>query len=160
MKKVMKWVEHNRFFVLSALVFVVGMAWVGGCAANGISPLDPAREVTRDELDGEVAVIDRMLSTEKATLDAQIAAFNAKVEEQNKLIDNAYSTIARGEEHRAKLIAFTLESLKMVASGTAPTTMPGALSYLLTGLFAMGVGATADNIRKRAVISTLKSEKK
>lgn len=157
MKQVKEWIGNNRFTSVVLVIVLLGLVSLASCAATGVSPLDPTQRVTREELGNEVAILEGAARAERAQLAAQLEAFNAKVDQQNRLIENSYASIEKGEAWRAKVAQFGMDSLRAVASGTAPTTPAGMLGYLVSGMALLGVGATADNIRKRTVISVQKS---
>ncbi|GEM_PF-6681655 len=164
MKKIIdgaaEWIGHNRFTAATLALILVAAVFLVGCPAKTPSPMDPTRDVTRSELAAEVAHIQGNLAEAGAAIDAKIAAYNLAIDDANAKVAAAYDALEEAEAKRQQIAAFVLSSIKTVASGTAPTTGAGFAAWGLAGLAVLGVGATADNIRKRAVISVTKAENK
>lgn len=133
-KKIWDWIDYNRFVVVG-LVLAVAL-WVGGiaCTPETISPLDPNRAVTARGL----AVDFKVWQAEQVIIAAKFEAAGEDLAEQ--------------AENNKKLESIVLN---LASGGVAD--LPGLLQLLVAG---GGLGAIGDNIRKRAVISGLKRNKK
>lgn len=105
MKKVWKWIEHNRYIVTSPIIMLVIWFIAFGCTITTPSPTIPGKRVNIDELKLEYETF--MLKFEYAVGD---------IEGQTKRQDNFIAMIVK------------------LASGSV-ADLPGLLQLLLTGGF-------------------------
>ena len=158
--KALKWMDHNRFAVLSVIVFIAAMALVlnlTGCEAttaglrNGDAP-----KVSRAEFTQQVLVGEKDLAVRRIELDAQIAAFNEEVKLFNQRVEAGQDDLARQDAFQQQL----LDTVGLIAVSAAEGSLnPAALVPIGIGLLggALGLGTAADNRRKDKVITELKS---
>jgi len=146
------WIEKNRGIAVAMVLCVCLTVWVVGCAPSIQSPFS-GQPVTRSELDNEIISVQSEFQKRSDALAADIAAANSKIE-------SAYAEMERVEAVRAALITMGTQTLQAVEAGTLPTNAAGAAGYMLGMLGLLGIGAGVDNVRKRTVISVLKSKSK
>ena len=130
LKRVWKWLEHNRFTVICPAVGIV--IWVAaiGCTPETKSPINPERMVDAREL----SIDFEQWQTEQRIVEAKFEA--------------AGEDIAQQIEANEKFSQFLLT----LASGSV-ADWGGLVQLLLTGGF---LGIAGDNIRKSGVIGGLK----
>lgn len=105
MNKILKWLDHNRFVVLSPLIMVLLWLIAYGCTPLTPSPTDPTRMINVAELQREYEL------------------FQVKYE-------FAIKDLERLEEQRNKI----LDAITKLASGSI-ADLPGLLQLLLVGGF-------------------------
>ncbi|MBE0534535.1 MAG: hypothetical protein IH624_02620 [Phycisphaerae bacterium] len=130
LKKVWKWVEHNRFTVVCPVTAAILWLGAAGCTPVTQSPMDAAAMVNARELSVEY---QRWLAQQKV-MEARFEAAGQDLTEQAEAN-----------------VRFT-EALLSLASGSV-ASWPG-LAQLLVGGGLLGV--VGDNIRKNGVIGGLK----
>jgi len=134
MKKVTKWLNHNRFVVIGPVVAIMLWAYALGCTPEIASPLD----------------IGRMVNV--AQLDIDFKSWQAQQEVMAAKFEAAGKDLVMQAERNEKL----KESILGLASGGVPD-VPGLLKLVIGG---GGLGAIVDNVRKGGVIGGLKRNKK
>ena len=130
MDAVWKWIDHNRFIVIGLIFCALLWFYAAGCAPETQDPRNPLQLVTVEQL---------QISFQQWENDQNIMA--AKY-------DQAGKDLERQKEQTAALQDLILN----LASGGA-ADLPGFLKLLIAG---GGLGAIADNIRKRSLIAGLK----
>ena len=108
MKKLLKQLfNHERYQSISIILTITFMIFLSACEPTCHSLIDPAKKITRIELDGEVALIQARVDTELKDLEQQAAI-------------------------RALLISLATQ---YASSGTFPigTALTGAIALLGTG---------------------------
>ncbi len=133
MGKIWKWIDHNRFVVIGPVLAIAIWFYAINCTPQTRSPLDPAKLVTERELEIDFKVW-------QAENDIMIAKFEA-----------AGQDLEEQRQNNKKLEDFIVA----VASGNV-ADLPGLVTLLITG---GGLGAIADNVRKRSLIAGLKRNK-
>lgn len=129
MKKIVEWVEYNRFLVIGIMLSACLAFYAASCTPQVTSPLDSAKIVDARGLELELKTWESQQSLMTAKFESAGQDLQEQIENQKK-IDKLLGDIA--------------------ANATNPASWPG---LLLTG---GGLGAIIDNIRKRGVISGLK----
>jgi hypothetical protein len=160
---VLKFVDHNRYTVTAAVIFILMMGFVvslTGCEAmtpglaeskEGTSP-----KVTRAEFVRQAMMGEKDIAIRRIELEAQLAAFNEEIKTFNVRVAAGQEDLLRQEEFKQRL----LDTVGLVAmSATEGTLNPAALVPIGIGLLggALGLGTSADNRRKDKVITTLKT---
>ena len=163
MHKLTNWIDHNRYTVLSVLIFILMMTVVvslAGCesvtlgltaAADGT-----AAKVTRSEFERQVLAGEKDLAVRRIELDGLVAAFNEEVKTFNQRVEAGQEELARQDEFRQQIV----DTIGLVAtSATEGSLNPAALVPIGIGLLggALGLGTSADNRRKDKVITNLKT---
>jgi hypothetical protein len=155
--KVLEVIDHNRYTVISAALFValmLGITGVVGCDATttGITNGAP---VTRQVFDRQVIESEKNLTVQRIGLENAVAAFNAEIEAFNARVEAGYDDLERKEVFRAEVINTVGGVITTAAEGTLN---PAALIPIGIGLLggALGLGTAADNRRKDAVIKKIK----
>lgn len=105
MKKVWKWIEHNRYIVTSPIIMLTIWIIAFGCTVTTPSPTEPTKLVNIEELKKEYQLF--IIKYEFAVKDLELQA-----EQQSKL----------------------MQSITKLASGSV-ADLPGLLQLLLTGGF-------------------------
>lgn len=131
--KLWKWIDHNRFVVIGPLIGLSIWAYALSCTPLTESPLNPSRFVNEQQL-----VVD--LKTWQAQQEVMIIKF-----------ETAGQDIEQQKENNKKVEAMVLD----LASGGIPD-MASLVKLMFGG---GGLGALADNIRKRGLIAGLKRNK-
>ncbi len=103
--KVWKWIEHNRYIVMSPIIMLVIWLVAFGCIPETPSPTDPTRLVNVVEL-----------------------------EQEYKLFLIKYEFAVRDLEIQVKQQSDIMEMISKLASGSV-ADLPGLLQLLLTGGF-------------------------
>ena len=158
--KVLKVVDHNRYSIAAAVVFVLTMGFVislTGCEAMtyGLAK-GAAPKVTRAEFQRQALIGEKDIAVRRIELDAQLAAFNEEVKAFNDRIIAGQQDLQRQDAFKQQL----LDTVGLVAiSATEGTLNPTALVPIAIGLLggALGLGTAADNRRKDQVITELKT---
>jgi len=132
--KIWKWMEYNRFVWIGPIIGLLLWAYALSCTPQTASPLDPGRFVNERQL-----AID--LKTWQADQEIMMLKF-----------ESAGADIEQQKENNVKIESMILS----LASGGVPD-MSSLLKLLIGG---GGLGALADNVRKRGLIAGLKINKK
>jgi hypothetical protein len=157
------WIDHNRYTVVSVLVFMVTLGVVvslTGCesttGALAATTEDAAAvQVTRSEFEHQTLVGEKDFTIRRIQLDGMVAIFNEEVAAFNARVQVGLEDLLKKDLFKQQL----LETLGGVAvSATEGTLNPTALLPIAIGLLggALGLGTSADNRRKDKVITTLK----
>ena len=152
--KFTKWADYNRYtFILLfvAIVFSVGMLLTVGCQSKTTGLIDET-PVTLPELNRQAVKVQQTLDEEKASIEMQIAKYNAKAEAMAASYDEGVADIQRKDEIKQQLFTGVLGIVQSVAGGTATVGDTIPIAGGLLGL-AFGIGATIDNRRKDAIIA-------
>lgn len=159
----LNFVDHNRYTLVSVLVFVLAMGLVvhlTGCQATTaglVARADGAvAQVSRSEFQRQALIGEKDFAVQRIELDGQIAAFNEEVKTFNERVAAGLDDLQRQDEFKQQL----LETIGLIAvSATEGTLNPAALVPIGIGLLggALGLGTSADNRRKDKVITDLKA---
>ena len=133
LSKIWKLLDHNRFVVIGPIIGVLLWAYAVSCTPLTESPLVPGRLVNESQLSVD-------LKTWQAQQEITIVKFEA-----------AGQDIEQQKENNKKVQAMILD----LASGGVPD-MSSLVKLMLGG---GGLGALADNVRKRGLIAGLKRNK-
>jgi hypothetical protein len=163
--KLTNWIDHNRYTVLSLILFALmfgGVMAMTGCestTAGLVSANDnsPPAKVTRSEFQRQALITEKDFSIRRLELDQQTAAFNEEVKAFNEQVQLGLDDLQRQDEFKQQL----LETAGVVITGATEGTLnPASLIPIGIGLLggALGLGTSADNRRKDKLITTLKSE--
>lgn len=134
MDKVTKWINYNRFIVIGPIVAVLIWFYAASCTPLTPSPIDKSVMLTEPALKLEFEVW-------KAGNEIMIKRFEAA-----------------GQDIEAqKAGSENLETMVLQIASGGVADLPGLLKLFLTG---GGLGAIADNIRKRGLIAGLKNGNK
>ena len=125
-----KWISYNRFLVLTLSLAVVFWGYAASCTPATPDPQQPSRLVNAAEL---------QLSFDTWQLEQQITA---------KRYERAGEDLQQQVESNKKI-----EQLIINLASANVADLPGLVTLLLGG---GGLGAIADNIRKRGLIAGLK----
>lgn len=130
MKKLVKWLDYNRFTVIAPMLALTLWIVAIGCMATTTSPLDPGKQVNALELQTEFEV----WQLQQQQIMIRFEAGRADIEKQQK---------AWGEFQNVLL---------QLASGNVANW--SGLAQLLIGGGLLGFAG--DNVRKRGLIAGLK----
>ncbi len=133
MKKIWKWINHNRCVVIIPIMAIMIWAYAVSCTPLTGSPLDPARLVNVQQLELDFKTWQKQQEITAAKFDA------------------AGLDLEQQEERNAKL----KETILGLASGGIPD-VPGLVKLVVGG---GGLGLLVDNVRKGGVIGGLKRNK-
>lgn len=133
LSKIWKLLDHNRFVVLGPIIGVLLWTYAASCTPLTESPLVPGRLVNETQLSVD-------LKTWQVQQEVMIVKFEA-----------AGADIEQQKENNKKVQAMILS----LASGGIPD-MSSLVKLMLGG---GGLGALADNVRKRGLIAGLKRNK-
>lgn len=133
MKKIWKWINHNRFVIILPIIAILIWAYAVSCTPLTSSPLDPARLVNVQQLDLDF----KTWQMQQEVVAAKFEAAGQDLEQQ----------AASNEKIK--------ETILGLASGGIPD-VPGLVKLVLGG---GGIGAIVDNVRKGGVIGGLKRNK-
>lgn len=164
MHKVMNWIDHNRYTVLSIVLFILTMGAVvamTGCestTAGLVMKTDgaPPVKVNRSEFQRQALLTEKDFTVQRLQLDMQTAAFNEEVKAFNQQVQVGLEDLQRQDEFKQQL----LDTVGIVAVGAADGTLnPASLVPIGIGLLggALGLGTSADNRRKDKLITDLKA---
>ncbi len=130
LKKMWKWIDHNRFFVIGPIVGILIGIYAISCTPVVSDPTRPGSQVNARQLQSsfETWQAEQQVITKQFELAGNELEYQA---EQNKKIEDLI--------------------IKIVSGGVAD--LPGLLQLAFAG---GALGAITDNIRKRGVISGLK----
>jgi hypothetical protein len=153
----LKVVDYERGKIVGFLIAIAIIAGMAGCPLQTKSPIS-GNEVTPAEWVVEVQKTEVALGIEKADIERNLAAYNAKV----KLLADQDEAIAAEYAKQAEIQQKFFE----LAGGVATTLVTGgavAWPEILTSLLAIGgVGVAAggmyDSKRKNAVIAAEKAK--
>ena len=132
MKKVWKWIDHNRWVIIGPIVGLMLWAFAVSCTPLTPSPLDPGRKV-------DIVQLELDFKTWQAEQEIMAARFEI-----------AGQDLEQQKANNAKI----KETILTLATGGIPDTS-GLLKLLIGG---GGLGAIVDNIRKGGVIGGLKKK--
>ncbi len=161
--RTLKWLDHNRWTVVSMVVFIFMMAAVtgiSGCESTTASlkpgPEGQIAKVTRDEFNLQVNEAQKDLAVERVQLDAEVSKFNREIEAFNQRVEAGIEDLDRQDEFRRELLDTAgLFAAEAAGAGINPVSLvPIAIGLLGTSL---GLGTSADNRRKDKVITELKT---
>jgi hypothetical protein len=160
---VFNWMDHNRYTIASALIFILTMGIVvslAGCesATLGLAASTDGApvEVSRSEFERQALVGEKDFSIRRIELDSLVAKFNEEVKAFNQRVQAGLDDLARQDEFRQQIV----DTIGLVAtSATEGSLNPAALVPIGIGLLggALGLGTSADNRRKDRVITNLKT---
>ena len=159
---VLNWLDHNRYTVMSMLVFILTMGVVvglTGCESTTSGLVTTADggnfTVSRSEFQRQALVGEKDFAVRRIELDGLAAKFNEEVKAFNERIQAGLDDLARQDEFKQQLY----DTIGVVAIGATEGTLnPAALVPIGIGLLggALGLGTSADNRRKDKVITDLK----
>jgi len=159
---VLKWIDHNRYTIVSVLVFLLTMGIVvsiTGCQSTtaGLTAATggTVTKVNRSEFEQQAMVGETELAIRRIELDGSVAAFNEEVKAFNQRIQTGLDDLQQQDEFKQQL----LDTIGTVAIGASDGTLnPMTLVPIGIGLLggALGLGTSADNRRKDKVITNLK----
>ena len=130
MSAIARWIRHNQGLFVALLICAGLMVWTIGCESKVGSLIEPAKLVTREELQLEI-------EQEQARLENELAMLQNQAEVK-------FGKLDREDAIKRQLLEFGL-----VAAETG-TVNPAGLIGLLTGI--LGVGVIVDNRIKDKVI--------
>lgn len=130
MKTIAKWIRHNQGIFVALIIAAGLLVWTFGCESKVGSLIEPAKKVTRDELQLE---IDSEVSRLEAELDLLIKQASLKMQE-----------LDRQDAIKQKLFEFA------AITAEAGTMNPTGLLALIGSI--LGFGAIVDNRIKDKVI--------
>lgn len=154
-----EWMDQNRWTLLCLVVAIavaIPVVHTAGMSSKTTSVIDPTKEVSRDELEREVIVIQRTIDEERIVIEAEIEILNRSVVANNALIEQGLSDLNRQDELRAEFLSIVSTVVGSVVTGqfNVAALIPGIIGL---GGLAFGIGKTVDNRRKDKLITTLKS---
>lgn len=157
--RAVNWIDHNRYTVISLVLFAAMMALVSGvigCASRtpGVLSADP---VPRAEFDRQVLLAEKDFTGRRLELEKQMAVFNADVAAFNEQIAAGYADLERQDAFRGQVLDAVSSVVVSAADGTLNPAATIPLGLGLLGLL-FGLGKSADNSRKDAVIAALKTD--
>lgn len=133
MSEIWKWIEHNRFVVISPLVAILLWFYAYSCTPATRDPIDPTKLLNAQEL--KVSFETWQSNQKTIALQFELAGEDLKYQaEQNAKIE--------------KMI------IDLASANVAD--LPGLVTLLISG---GGIGAIVDNVRKRGLIAGLKRNK-
>ena len=158
------WIDHNRYTVLSILLFILMMGAVvamTGCestTAGLVAPADGARpaKVDRSEFQRQALITEKDFAVRRIELDSQSAAFNEEVKAFNEQVQAGLDDLQKQDEFKQQLLDTVGVMITSAADGTFN---PASLVPIGIGLLggALGLGTSADNRRKDRLITDLKT---
>lgn len=138
MNRIIEWIDHNQGLAFALVICVGLLAWVYGCASTVPSIQDPARMVTRAELEAEVQ--------------NSVTNFESQLDLLEDQAEAKFTQLDRRDEIKQKLFGLAAES---ASTGIIdPTKIITTLGFILLG------GAAVDNRAKDKVIKTQKNNSK
>lgn len=150
-----KWLDHNRYVALGVGIAAGCMVYLGACASTVKTPdgsvVDRAG-LGRWAIDSEATFAKR-----KASLDAEIAAYNADIEGYNQTVASLQLELDEKDAIRESLVNVAGGIVTSIASGGGVNPIGLATTGVtLLGLLGGG-GALLDNRRKDKVLKTVKT---
>jgi hypothetical protein len=153
----MKFLDYERGKVLGAIAAIALIGSMVGCEVAVPSPLSNSK-VTRIQFTSEVTQAQTDLTTTKAKLDAQVAAYNAQVELLQKQIAAAEDAFGKAEQFRADLIEIAGGVATSLTAGT-PIGWPAIIASLVGTMGVLGTaGGLYDSNRKNRIIAEAKTQ--
>jgi len=162
--KLTNWIDHNRYTVLSIILFALTMGAVlgmTGCESTtaGLAMANdgaPPENVTRSEFQRQALITETDFTVRRLELDMQTAAFNEEVKAFNEQVQLGLDDLQRQDEFKQHLLE---TAGVIVTSATDGTLNPVSLVPIGIGLLggALGLGTSADNRRKDKLITDLKT---
>lgn len=137
MTKLWAFIRHNSGIVIGSTIAIAILGWVYGCQSQVTSIVNPTVLVTRGEFELEV---DTFLAQQKLKVDMFIAQAELKVtdlDKQDLIKDTIFNT-----------------AINFMQGGNVN---PAAVAIVIGNI--LGIGAIVDNVRKRTLIETMKSER-
>ncbi len=128
--RILKWIEHNRFFVIGPIVGAMLWFYAASCTPVTPDPGEPKTLVTAKQLD------------------QSFQTWQLKQGIMAKQYEFAGEDLKQQQEDNEKIKQLIID----IASANV-ADIPGLVTLLLGG---GGLGALIDNIRKRGLISGLK----
>lgn len=71
LKKLLKWCNHNHWYIIGAIILASLSIWLVGCQSTVNSLLTPDKMVTRGELQAEIEYLINLAETRKDELNRQ-----------------------------------------------------------------------------------------
>ena len=71
LKKLLKWLNHNHWYVIGTIISASLLIWLVGCQSTVNSLLSPDKMVTRGELQAELEYLINLAETRKDELNRQ-----------------------------------------------------------------------------------------
>jgi len=71
LKKLLKWLNHNHWYVIGTIISASLLIWLVGCQSRVNSLLSPEKMVTRGELQAELEYLINLAETRKDELNRQ-----------------------------------------------------------------------------------------
>lgn len=155
MNSIISWAKKNQATAVALIAVVLMVGFVAACKPKTTSIIDPTQQVTRQQLEAEVVLVNQELAAEeadiradleeaKAEFDRRIAGLNATREAKQALKDQADTDLAQKEQAIADAVGL-VEGLIATAAGPYAPLAVTSLGILVAGL---GI----DNRRKDGVI--------
>lgn len=111
MKTIVKWIRHNQGLFIALLIAAILLVWTFGCRSMVSSLIEPAKRVTRDELqlelDGECARLEAELDLLSRRAAVKMAELDRQDEIKRKLFEFAAITAQAGTVNPAGVLALT-----------------------------------------------------
>ena len=143
LNKVFKVLDHNRYLVITLTIALAVNSWLFAMGSKTSSLIHEGQKVNRVQLEGE-------LGLKTAELNAQIEAFNARVEA-------AVADLDEQDRIKAEIVEFTGGLVTQIASGGSFGLVETATTLLgIGGILGLG-GAMVDNRRKDKKIVEIKN---
>jgi TolA-binding protein len=152
----LKWIDHNRWTLLSLLLIGILIFAGWGCRPRTAS-LSGDGTVTASQLQAQALEAQQDLVKRRIELESQMQVFNQDVESLEQRLAHAREDLQRQIELRKDILALLGNAATDALDGSfsARGFVVPAISLLAA---AFGVGKTLDNRRKDRVIRRLKVE--
>lgn len=134
MTKIWTFIRHNPGMVVGSIICICVLVWTYGCESQVTSIVNPTVLVTRAELTVEV---DAFLAQQQLKVDTFIAQANLKV-----------SNLDRQDQIKNTIFTTAIDFMQ------GGKINPAAVALVIGNI--LGLGAIADNLKKRTHINTLK----
>ena len=129
--KMLKWISYNRYKALALLLAVLASGWLIGCQPKVISPLT-GEKVDHLILEAQVTQAQADFTGQRAQLDTEIAAYNARVEAFTQQSEQAQEELARQYKLRENVINTLGEfAVGALAGNLNPVNAVGTVSLLV-----------------------------
>jgi len=156
LNRALKWIDHNRYLVLSFIlsaILIGGLIGALGCNSTTLGFF--GKKVERPVFNRQAAEIEKNLAVEKIGLEAALAKYNARVESVNAQIAAGMADLDRQDAIRAEILATIGTTAPQIAAGSIS---PWALLPLGLGIFGtlFGLNANIDKRRTDAVLAKKK----
>jgi hypothetical protein len=157
LSKLSKTADHNRYKIAALLVVGLILFYGIGCESKTASIVNPGNTVNAATFNSEAITVSAGLTTEKAQIDAQIAAYNAKAAAIQAQIAAGVADLEKQEQIKAEL--FNLAGSAAIAATTGQVNPEAVVGTVITAAgILLGLGSALDSRRKDAVISGLKKK--